>query len=366
MESADTYALKTNKDLRDVSFALRNLFKSGSLGAAEVLKQAGNMLPRFRHLLHAGSSQISNKGWPISRALSSLFPPNTMSAIKAGEESGRLEDVFERIWATAVAQEEINKVIRGLIMPFALVIVGLVISLGFLLILVPKTYRDMAKGAPPDYEPSASIVFALSANEFIVANWQLVVMGLLVFAVISAGFFMRESVREKASDLAIRAIIAIRPLGESYSAMKFGIMAQYLQIVSAAGLDAERRIDLVLQVLPPPLRAAMNSFRADMVQKGISKAADGEGRDEEDPRASTVLWPHYIRIAFYLADDGDWEVPMREFGDILLEDGKDKIKRQIAGMNVIAMIIVGLLLVIPIGLMYGTMGEILTMRIQMM
>lgn len=57
---------------------------------------------------------------------------------------------------------------------------------------------------------------------------------------------------------------------------------------------------------------------------------------------------------------------MREFGDILLEDGKDKIKRQIAGMNVIAMIIVGLLLVIPIGLMYGTMGEILTMRIQMM
>lgn len=360
------FGIKDNNDLRDLSFVFRNLFKTGSLSASEILFQTGNMVPKFRAVLHAGAKQISSKGWSLSKSLEAVFPPTTMPAIRAGEESGKLGAVFDQIWRTAKIQEEINKVLSGLIFPVALIGVGIIVSLAFFIFLVPMQFRMLSRGTPADYDPGISIRTSLAMNDFIMANFELTALCTSAVVIGVAVLVTQQSFREWVSDLTVRALIAIRPLGEAYANLKFGIMAQYLQIVSLAGLDADRRVDLVIDVLPVPLRHGILMFRSEMLGRGIGYAANPEGRHQDDPRHSTIQWPLYIRLAFRQSEEGSWDEPMREFGDVMLEDGKERLKRLIETMKIISTMIVALLLIIPVGLLYGTLGEVLTMRMRMM
>lgn len=358
--------IRTNADLRDLSFVLRNLFRVGSVSAADILREAGNMMPKFRVQLHAGSSQISNSGWSFSESVKSIFPDNTLAAIKAGEESGRLEAVFDQIWRSATTQEEINKVLRGLMMPVALIFSGILVSLGFFLVLIPFVYGKMAQGAPKEFVPNIAITKSVELNAMIAANPEATIMGVGIFFGALVLWLSRASARDAVVDFVINNMIKFKPVGVAYSHLKFGIMAQYLQIVSMAGLNADRRIDLVMDVLPEPLRHGMRAFRAEVFNKGLSAAASAENRADGDPRTDDVQWPPYIRLAFSQCNEGNWEVPMREFGNVLIEDGKEKMKRQIGFLQNLSFAIVGVLVVVPIGLLYTAMGEVLTMRMQML
>lgn len=363
-QSAEFQGIQNNRDLRDVSFVFRNLYKTGSLSASEILYQTGTMMPKYRNVLHAGAKQISTKGWSLSKSLEQLFPPQAMPAIRAGEESGRLTQVFEQIWTTAKTQEEINKVIRGLAMPAILIVVGFLVSLGFTLFIVPNLYRQLARGMPLDYEPNAAIQFSLLANDFFVANWHLVILGVVVTLVALIGYCSRPEVKSYLKDLLVRVIVSIKPIGLAYSNLQFGVMAQYLQIVSLAGLDADRRIDLVIDVLPVPLRKAIVLFRSEMLLKGITAASQAAVQNPDDPRHSPIQWPHYLRLAFSQADEGNWEGPMREFGDVMLDDGKENLKTQIGSLQILSIVIMGVFIIIPIGLLYSTLGEVLMIRMR--
>ncbi|MDU4254438.1 type II secretion system F family protein [Pseudomonas sp.] len=358
--------IQSNADLRDVSFVFRNLYKTGSLSATEILIQTGKIMPKFRNIMHAGAKQITTKGWTLSQALEQLFPPHAMPAIRAGEESGRLTQVFDQIWMTAKVQEEINKVLRGLLSPVILIFIGILVALVFFVFLVPVQFEKMAKGAPHDYVPNMAIRASLELNKFIMTNWQMSVMVVVVFVIALAAILSRPSVQQALSDFVVRVICSFDQLGVAYANLKFGVMAHYLQIVSMAGLDADKRIDLVIDVLPVPLRKAIVLFRSEMLVKGIAWSTEPEGKREDDPRNSPIQWPYYIRLAFHQANEGSWEEPMRAFGEVMLEDGKEKIKRQIAALQIVAYVSVGLLVTIPIGLLYSTLGEILTMRMRML
>lgn len=50
-------AIRTNRELMEVSFIFRNLYKAGNLSAAEIMVEAGNMLPRFKGILNAGAKK---------------------------------------------------------------------------------------------------------------------------------------------------------------------------------------------------------------------------------------------------------------------------------------------------------------------
>jgi len=364
MSSNTGSQIKSNADLRDISFVLRNLFRVGSLSAADILKEAGNMMPKHRAQLHAGSNQISSSGWSFAEAVKSIFPENSMAAIRAGEESGTLEAIFDQMWRSATTQEEINKVLRGLIMPVVLIGVGLIISLGFFLALIPFVYEKLAQGAPKDFEPNIAIAKSVEAHNWIAANLEVTLFTLAGVVGAIVVLLSRQSVREAITDFVVRNMIKFKPVGVAYSHLKFGIMAEYLQIVSMAGLNADRRIDLVIEVLPEPLRHGIRVFRADVFRSGLGAASSAENRAEDDPRTDDIQWPPYIRLAFAQCNEGDWESPMREFGNVLIEDGTEKMKRQITVLQNLSFAIVGLLVVIPTGLLYTTMGEVLTMRMQ--
>lgn len=358
-------AIKTTVQLRDVSFVLRNLLRVG-IPAEQMLKEAGNMLPEFKAQFHAGASQIASRGWTISQALESIFPVTVMPAIVAGEASGNVERVMDQVWRSAKTQIEIDQVTKKLRLPAILVGFGVIVSLAFYLFLIPFMYESMATSAPPNFDPGVMISSALVANKFVLANQEAVgitVLGILI----GLGFLLtREAVKDWLVDRLIGVVLAVRPLGIAYSQLKYGIMAQYLQIVSLAGMDADNRIDLVLDTLPPPLRPALVAFRSEMLQKGLTIASEGNPNNPDDPRNSQILWPTYIRLAFAQANEGVWDVPMREFGAVMIEDGKEKLQNYITQLTSLATLVVGALVIVPMLLLYTTMGKVMAMSMQLL
>jgi type II secretory pathway component PulF len=275
--------------LRDVAFVLYSLFRVGSLSATEILKEAGDLLPQHRELLHQGSRSILMRGTTFSEAVAGLFPPTILTVIKAGDEAGSLDKVFHQIWQTSKTQVEIEKLLGKLRMPAAIAGFGLVIILGFMCFLIPSIYSSFANTVPPDYQPSAVISWSLAANEIVTTNPLAVAFGTIVLLVSAFALFTSDSFKGWMGNQLVKAAIRFPQLGRAYANLRFGIVAKYIAIVSAAGLDSNRRIDLVLEVLPGPMRRGLVAFRSEMFTKGIAAAASNEGRAPTDPRTSEVL-----------------------------------------------------------------------------
>lgn len=360
----NAHIVRTTKELRDASFLLRNLFKTGSLGADQILHEAGNMAPKWRTQFHAASKLITTRGIAFHIAVKSIFGPKELSAIRAGEESGKLYDVFDQLWESAKTQQQINKVMKGLITPVAVMFGAVIISIVFFLTLVPNLVRNLV-GTVKDFQPSPPIRAAISSQEWVVANAATasVIAGLLVFVI--TGLLASRNVRDNISDFVIRTCIKIEVFGVAYSHLKFGFVAKYLEIVSLAGVPADERLVIVLDLIPEPIRNGFEKFKLEVIEKGIKGAAGGEGKPDGDPRKSLVQWPPYFQLALFQShESGEWSEPMREYGTVLVQDGKDRLEGIIKILTNVSILIAGVLLLIPVSLMYGTMGEILILRMR--
>lgn len=351
----------SNAALRDVAFVLYSLFRVGSLSATEILKEAGDLLPQHRTTLHEGARSILMRGTTFTEAVSGLFPPTILTVVRAGDEAGSLDKVFYQIWQTSKTQVEIEKLLGKLRMPAVIAGFGLVIVLAFMCFLIPNIYSSFANTAPPNYKPSAVITWSLAANEIVTTNPMGIAFGVLVFIISIIVLFNNDSVKASLGNQLVKAAIRFPGLGRAYANLRFGVVAKYIEIVSAAGLDSNRRIDLVLDVLPGPMRRGLVAFRSEMFTKGISAAATSEGRAPTDPRTSEVLWPRYFQLAFAQANEGDWETPMREFGGVMIEDGKENIAKQIQSLQIVSLIIVGICVMVPMSILYITVGEMMSL-----
>lgn len=365
--AADTgiAAIRSNRQLRDMSFAFRNLMGSGRLHSPDVLAEVANMAPEFKPLLLAGAERIKNRGESFAEAVSGLFPPAELAAIRAGEHSGKIPTVFDQIWRAAKVQGDINKALKGLITPFVIIVLSLVVSLGFYLFLIPTLAASLQSSSR---RPSGGVIQgAIASQRWLVENW-LTVSGLATLALfVVAAYFSRPHARDVFVDRLIALAIKFRPFGYAYSSLKFGLVAKYLQIVTDAGVSIDVRMRLVNEMLPVPLRSAMLKFRAEMEASGISAAASVEGRSPNDPRLDTVLWPVYFRIAFSQgAETGDIAEPMGEYGEVMIEDGKERTQLLVKLMTNLALAVAGLLIMIPISLLYSSMGEMLMERFRAM
>jgi type II secretory pathway component PulF len=365
MATKNSKVIRTNRELMEVSFIFRNLYKAGNLSAAEVMVEAGNMLPRFKGILNAGAKRINTSGSSLSLVLESVFPQTVMPAIVAGEEAGSLDNVFDQIWQTSKTQESINKVLRGLRTPFGLMVTAIAIGLSFYLFLVPQLYEAIRHGLPNRYSPPAVVSMALHTNAFIL-DWWLAILAVFAASMLGiSAYLSKEENRRKSSNFLISQLLKVKGIGFAYSLLKFGITARYFEIVSSAGLPMDEQIKYVVKTLPEPLQPGLKAFGRDMGQQGLLRASDNQRRDVSDPRSSLILWPPYIRLAFRQAHQtGSVTEPMREYGVVMIEDGREKIQKTIETLNTIGLILTGVAVAAPLSMVYTVLGSVLTAHLQ--
>lgn len=365
MSEGHVALIKNNKHLRDTAFNLRNLFSTGYLDPGQILEECARMDESLRIELFAASKKITNNGLSFAQAVTPIFAERELQAIVAGEASGKLLAVFDQIWKAAKIQEEINKVLRGLINPLLMMLAGVLVALGFFVFLIPSVFNSLASGAPMGYEPGYAIRASLATREWLELHYEWVLLGLIVVTAVFFTYFSKSANRAKLSTRILTRLIKFDIVGLPYAHLQFGLAAKYLEIVSMAGLDMQVRIRLVVQLLPDALRPGLRLFLRDFETKGMKEAARSENRPVDDPRSSKVFWPTYWRLAFSQAHEtGLMEEPMRENGNVMILDGTEKLQGLIKWLYAIALICNGVLILIPVSLLYGTMGEILIMRMR--
>lgn len=358
-------AIRTNRQMRDLSFAFRNLMWSGRLPSSQVLAEVANMAPDFRDPLLAGAERIKSRGESFAEAVAPIFPPTELAAIRAGEHAGGIPKVFDQIWRASKIQGDINKAMKGLQTPVAVIVLSLLVSVGFYLFLIPTLVSTLQSS--PGASAGSLIQNAVNSQKWIVEHWMIIsgILTLVFFGI--AAYFSRPQARDSFVDGLLALAIKFKPFGYAYSNLKFGLVAKYLQIVSEAGVNIDVRMRLVNEMLPPPLRAAMLQFRTEMEANGITAAASIERRAATDPRLDPVLWPVYFRLALSQGSEtGDIAEPMAEYGDVMIEDGKERTQLLVSTLTNLSLVIAGVLILIPVTLMYSSMGEMLMARFRAM
>lgn len=183
----------TRQDLINFCFDMEQMYRSGIPiidGLRDLRDSVDN--PRFREILGAMTEDMEG-GRLLSQCLAAhpeVFDNVFVSLIRAGEQSGRLAEVFENLAASLRWQDELLSQTKRLLIYPALVFVVVGAVVVFLLVyLVPQIsglLRTMGVELPGQ---TRALIYA---SNFVIAYWPLL-FGIPVAAVLAAGVVVRRN-----------------------------------------------------------------------------------------------------------------------------------------------------------------------------
>jgi len=284
-------------------------------------------------------------GGKLSDVIGEVWPKTMIAVIRSGEESGKIGEVFERIETTVELQLQLRGKLMGLMYPVGMGLAGLTVFLGFMVFVLPMLAKSMGG------KKSTSFVFQFSEmlSSFVHANWMFLVIG------IAAGlFFLVNWLRTEAAGEAILSTLLGMPIiKDALRNMYFGLWANYMSMMVAAGIPTVSALKFTAPVLPGPLAESVNAFAKDVGvnNKSLSDAADLERLPATDTRV--LWWPFFISSAFIVSEQtGAIDTELNRVAPALIKDGIKSLERFIAVLNVIALAVSAFLITSPLAAYY--------------
>ncbi|TRZ66929.1 MAG: hypothetical protein D4S02_05985 [Rhodocyclaceae bacterium] len=331
------------REIRESAAALGN-----QLAAGIPIDQAVGRLAQL-HPAHAefwSHAVISvQSGAPLSASLEQEWPMSLVNAVRAGERSGKVEDVFLRIEETTQLQEELRDTMLKLIYPVSMGIGGVLVFIGFMVFVLPRLSKSLGGN-------STSLVFALSnwMADFADRNWMLVLAGIAV-GVVSLVSWLRTS---EARRVILDWCLGVPVVKDALRDLHFGLWANYVAMLSSAGIAIYDALKMTAPMLPSVLRECVLNFEQDMSlhNRRMSEAADPAKQSPGDPRIA--WWPFYIANAFIIAETtGTVDKELRRVAPSLVREGVQKLNYSISFANVVSMAFAGFLIVAPLAAYYS-------------
>jgi type IV pilus assembly protein PilC len=227
-----------------------------------MVQQAEN--PLFRRILGNVLSSIqSGKTLADSfRAEEDVFDDITINLIEAGEESGNLEIILEKL---AVELEEKNalgsKIKSALIYPaiILLVIIGVVLLMMFVLVpAMSEIYSDF------DAELPFVTTLLMGMSEFFINYWWAVLTVLLVL-IVGGKYYLDTSKGKRNFD---KLILKVPVLGKIITKMQISQFTRILGLLLGSGLPIIKAIELTAQSLSNEMFRDTLMEAKDEVEKG--------------------------------------------------------------------------------------------------
>ena len=202
-----------------------------------------------------------------------VFPEIYQATVAAGEQSGHLDAVLERLADYTEERQAANATVKkALIYPTMLVVASILI-VGFLLAYVVPQVVQVFEGM--DQELPALTQAMLSASAF-VREWGLLVGGVVLVAIVA----FRRAMRGEAFKTRVHAALLRLPL---FSRLIRGFntaqFARTLSILAASGVPVLEALDIGAQVITNrPMRRAVRTASA-QVREGstLSSALERTG-----------------------------------------------------------------------------------------
>ena len=231
--------------------------------------------PRIKSLLLSVRSRVL-EGHTFANALSDypkVFPEIYQATVSAGEQSGHLDAVLERLADYTEERQASNAVVKkALIYPSVLVVASILI-VSFLLAYVVPQVVQVFDGMNQELPVLTRGMLAASA---FVRQWGLLVAGIVTIGVIAFQRAMRnENFKTKVHSLILKLPLFKR-LVRGFNTAQF---ARTMSILAASGVPVLEALDIGAQVIGNrPMRKAVNTGAA-QVREGstLSSALERTG-----------------------------------------------------------------------------------------
>lgn len=327
--------MHTTNEIETAASALANQLAAG-INIREAVLRMGKLQPRRADDWTLAAEALS-RGGRLSSELSPHWPESVVAAVRAGEESGALDEVFRRTAESMRIRQRVRKIFSKLYSPLISFFAGLGVFLFFMVGVIPKLQSSLGGG-------EESAVFALSRvmHATVTGYWPLLAGG-AVAAVLALVNWLRQP---GAVDSLVRMSESIPPLHEALKNLFFGLWAQQISLLDAAGLPVRQQLMLSVNTLPEPLREGVTLMASEVEKRGIADSADPDRQSEEDPRKS---WPFYVSNAFVVAHEtGRLDAEMSRCAPILLDDGMRQLEKVTAGADLVAKVLAASMIAMPL------------------
>lgn len=328
--------------------ALGNQIKAG-LPLSEATKRMARLQKKYAPFwreVTVGTTQ----GNSLSDYMLQVWPPAVCNAIKAGEKTGKLDHVFERIEVTMQIQQEIRSMLMELLYPMSMIIGAVATFLFFMVKVIPAILK--AFGSSEETWVTQSSFFL---EKLFLQNWIELLIGTVLTIVVIVGWFKKEQNRAKVVDFFVRFPI----LGEALRNLFFGLWAHYMALISSTGvISLEEGLRVTSQTLPTALQPGL-LIMADELRLGTDTAVAGDPdkHGSDDPRQ---LWPFYVGNSFIISvSTGLLEVELLRAAPAMIKEGRATLKVALAISKGISLLVAGVLLSIPMSVYYMQMGKAL-------
>jgi type II secretory pathway component PulF len=340
-----------SKDVEVVAASLGNQLAAG-VSIRVATKRMMTLQPKYKTQWAEISAAI-DRGDELSTNLKRIWPENLVSAVTAGEFSGKMVEVFKQIEDVAQLQQKIEGTLKKLLYPFTLISAGVGVFLFFMIYVLPSLKRSLSFGGNVESTGISQIIFDMSTflSTSFVGNEMYCTIGVgLVVALIVVGIKSPETKR-KFVDLSM----TIPHLKQSLSSLYFGIWAHYVALLDSTGMiDVENKLLMPAGMMPSSLQEGVHLAVKDIRKRGLGDSVDPEKQEEGDPRKN---WPFYIGTAFIIANEtGRLDQELLRVAPSMLKEGFMGIEKIIKLANIIALVIAGFFIALPLAAYYMQMG----------
>jgi len=330
------------KEIRASAAALGNQLRAG-IPIYQALNRLALMQPQYADFW-GGASNSVQAGNPVSTSLADVWPPTLISSVRAGERSGKLEEVFAQIQQTIAESMAMRKNMARLIYPCLMGLGGMGVFVFFMVVVLPRISKSLGT-------TSHSFVFLISnaMSHFVDENLMI-----LAGAGVAGIFLFIAWVRTaEAQEFFLNVALSVPVLKDALRDLYFGIWAHYMALMVSAGITMIEALKLTAGSLPEVMRESVRVFERDLSvnNRTMSEAADLAKQSSDDPRVE--WWPFYIANAFIMADQtGEVDRELLHIAPSLTEEGVDTLNRVVEIANVVALFVAGLLIAAPLAAYY--------------
>lgn len=273
---------------------------------------------RFRRILIGLKDAIKN-GEPLAKELArhpKVFSNIYIQLVRAGEASGKLEPLLERLVGYLERTEEVRqKVSKAMRKPITTLVFAIITVVGLLVVLVPKLTEMFAK-MKQELPLATKMLIALS--NFLTKNFSVIAIGLLVIGVLFT--YWKSTPKGKYQ---WDALLLGFPLTAYFSRTKAVVQfSKTLGMLMESGVNLSEALDIVCNIVENKVLAVkLNRARDNIIKEGkIAKYLNETG-----------IFP---KIALYMISTGeqsgklgqmlttvgeDYEVELAELSDNLTE-----------------------------------------------
>lgn len=350
-------------NLRQQIMFVRNLgaLLGAGLALDASLSQLARLMPRQRRTLEDIAKEVS-VGRPLSRSCDTLLPPELVSAIAVGEQSGNMVAVLKEIRDTLLMRERIAKTVSGLYKPAAMLAVGIMVFIGFVVGVIPTLSETSSKLSRGSEEPGGLMAAMASMAHFFKSN-GFFMLGLSVVIIIALIAFSRTP---QGRVVLYGAALKVPFVGLVMRYTAFAMWARYLALMWRSGFsDMSQAIEVTRKSMPEYFHPGIEAYRQDISRgRGLGASCDPTRLPDDDQRCS---WPIFLQIALQISEKTmETDEQLTSASGYLLEDAELAVNTLVEFSKTAVIAVVAVTALLPIiAYMYeivtmvsGTMGKL--------